>query len=59
MFQIVHSRRNEFVDASDDSWGYFFDPPSGWANVADCGNFPCTGPWNVLFYNEDITFTGN
>ena len=24
-------------------------PMSGWANIEDCGNFPCTGPHNLLY----------
>jgi hypothetical protein len=25
-----------------------YDPPKGWANLDDCGNFPCTAPNNVI-----------
>jgi len=25
------------------------DPDAAWANKKDCGQFPCTAPWNVLF----------
>lgn len=35
------------------------DPPGGWANVKDCGNFACTAPWNTLFMFNGTTFTGN
>lgn len=37
---------------------YIFDPPWGWANIDDCGNFPCTAPSNVLMQFEKSTFTG-
>lgn len=33
---------------------YFFDPPQAWANLADCGDFPCTGPKNTIFSFKNI-----
>jgi hypothetical protein len=39
----------EFVNCNADSLTYFFNPPQGWANLADCGDFPCTGPKNTIF----------
>ena len=44
---------NEFKNIDAGAFGYFSDPLAKWANVKDCGNFPCTGPWNVL-----LTFKG-
>lgn len=32
---------------------YIYDPKEDWANVTDCGEWPCTGPENVV-----IKFTG-
>jgi len=29
------------------------DPEPAWANKKDCGEFPCTAPWNVLFSFKD------
>lgn len=37
---------------------YLFSPPAGWANLDDCGDFPCTAPDNVLLQFEDSTFAG-
>jgi hypothetical protein len=37
---------------------HFFDPPKKWANLADCGDFPCTGPKNTLFSFTNIKWTG-
>jgi hypothetical protein len=33
-----------------------FSPPTSWANIDDCGLFPCTGPKNVLlnFYTHSF-----
>ena len=49
---------NEFINIEGDAFGYFFDPPTGWANVKDCGNFPCTAPWNVLLTFKGSKFSG-
>jgi len=38
----------EFTDVEDGTLAYFFTPPQGWANIADCGDFPCTGPLNTI-----------
>jgi len=32
---------------------FFDDPDEGWANLDDCGAFPCTAPNNIL-----MSFTG-
>jgi len=38
---------------------YFFDPPESWANLADCGDFPCTGPKNTIFSFTNIKWSGS
>jgi hypothetical protein len=35
---------------------YIFDPPKGWAVIDDCGNFPCTAPYNAIFNFYDAVF---
>lgn len=35
-----------------------FDPPQKWANIADCGNWPCTAPKNALFKFTNTQFSG-
>jgi hypothetical protein len=38
---------------------YGFDSPSpGWANLADCGTFTCTGLYNVLIEMYQVRYTG-
>ena len=39
-------------------WAYLEKPPTAWANVKDCGNFPCTAPNNLIFTFAGTTFTG-
>jgi hypothetical protein len=41
----------KFTDVN--SAAYIMDPPAGWANLDDCGDYPCTAPKNTL-----MTFTG-
>jgi len=48
----------EFKNCDFDSITFFFDPPQTWANLADCGDFPCTGPKNTIFNFKDIKWTG-
>lgn len=47
-----------FTNTSGDAMAYIFDPPQGWANVKDCGNFPCTAPLNTILSFKDTTFGG-
>jgi len=54
----------EFYDTTFDnceeaSLGFFYNPPQGWANIADCGEFPCTAPKNALFSFRRSKFVGN
>jgi hypothetical protein len=55
---ITKFEDNEFKNVDSDSFGYFFDPKPKWANVKDCGNFPCTAPWNVLLTFKGTTWSG-
>jgi hypothetical protein len=34
-------------------------PMLAWANVEDCGNFPCTGPNNLLYYFKNSNWYGS
>lgn len=38
----------EFENVESDAIAFIMDPKPGWANIADCGNYPCTAPKNVL-----------
>jgi len=33
-------------------------PKDAWANMADCGEFPCTAPLNALLKFENTVFEG-
>ena len=46
------------MDCEENSFAYFFDPPAGWANPTDCGNFPCTGPKNTIYDFKNVKFEG-
>ena len=49
----------EFIDVEDGSLTYIYDPPKQWANLRDCGDFPCTGPNQILMSFEDSKFSGS
>ena len=34
------------------------EPPLAWANLDDCGNFPCTAPLNVELFFKRSSFGG-
>lgn len=42
-------KNTKFNNVSPDAMAYFMPPKPKWANLKDCGAFPCTGPLNVLF----------
>jgi hypothetical protein len=46
-----------FEDCSPDAMTEFFEPPTKWANLADCGDFPCTGPKNTIFSFKNTQWT--
>ena len=48
-----------FEDVDNTGWAFLHKPPTKWANVKDCGNFPCTAPNNVIFSFAGTTFNGN
>jgi len=37
-----------FTSVQEGAFAYVNDPIPGWANLKDCGDFPCTAPANVL-----------
>ena len=40
----------QFTNIDDAAMANLLSPMQSWANVEDCGNFPCTGPNNLLYY---------
>lgn len=36
----------QFTDVEDSAVANLLSPDPNWANLEDCGNFPCTGPYN-------------
>ena len=56
---MVEFYDSKFVDIDADALAYIMAPMAGWANIKDCGSFPCTAPLNVLFTFEDTVFEGS
>lgn len=38
---------------------YIYDPPQSWASIDDCGEWPCTGPENVVLNFKGTTYEGS
>ena len=49
----------KFENVDWDAFAFLFTPPNEWSVVDDCGEFPCTGPLNVLLRFEKSIFTGS
>jgi hypothetical protein len=49
---------NKFINVEEGAMGFFMSPPKGWANLKDCGDFPCTAPLNVIFDFNNNKFEG-
>lgn len=49
---------SKFVDVDDLGFAFLEKPPSKWANVKDCGNFPCTAPSNYILGFTSTKFDG-
>jgi len=50
---------NEFINVEENAFVYLMDPNPGWAVIAEgCGEFPCTGPANVLMEFKRNVYSG-
>ena len=47
-----------FINVDDSGWAFLAKPPTKWANVKDCGNFPCTAPLNIIMTFSGTKFEG-
>lgn len=48
----------QFTDIEDSAMANLMSPNPNWANLEDCGNFPCTGPYNLLFSFKNSAWYG-
>lgn len=55
---MAHFNGCSFEDVNDAGFTYIFDPPPGWANIADCGEWPCTSPENIVMKFDQTSFSG-
>jgi len=55
---LQHFEDLEFQNCESEALTFFAEPPRSWANLADCGDFPCTGPKNTLMVFKNIKWTG-
>lgn len=49
----------KMIDVEEGSLAYFYTPPKKWAIIKDCGQFPCTGPLNILYSFKKTRFDGD
>ena len=57
-FIMPHMFRNtKMNNVSPDALAYIMAPPQKWANLKDCGAFPCSGPLNILFSFLDTKYS--
>jgi len=47
-----------FNNVHDDAVVSIYDSPSAWASIDDCGEFPCTGPNNIVMKFDTVTCLG-
>jgi hypothetical protein len=47
-----------FIDVTDDALAKMDEPKDGWANISDCGEWPCTAPENIVIRYEGSKFSG-
>jgi len=50
--------RCELEDVDDGGFAFLEKPTPAWANVKDCGNFPCTAPNNIILSFAETTYKG-
>ena len=55
---IAKFYNTKFENINDEAIAFLFSPPQAWANLDDCGDFPCSGPSNTLIYFDSTTYTG-
>lgn len=48
----------KFTNVELGGLAWFYDPPKSWANIKDCGDFPCTSPKNTLFSFKGTVWEG-
>ena len=46
-----------FTDFDDNAIAYLMDPLLAWANLDDCGNWPCTAPRNVEIFFDTTYYS--
>jgi hypothetical protein len=56
---ITKFTKTLFSDVGQDVLAYLVAPSPGWANLDDCGDFPCTAPNNVVVKFENTLFGGD
>ena len=56
MTPINYITNSKFTNVAYNAIIYIYNPPAAWANIDDCGNWPCTGPSNVVYNFQNTVF---
>lgn len=53
------SKDNTFINIEETALANLKQPDESWANLDDCGDFPCTAPLNVLINFRNTKWSGS
>jgi hypothetical protein len=56
---MAQIQKAKFINVDQDAIVYLYTPPNYWGNPDMCGDFPCTGPLNVMLSFKGATFSGD
>jgi hypothetical protein len=59
MHPIYYIYDTLFNNVTTSAIAWMQTPPEKWANIKDCGEFPCTAPLNTILKFEGTTFEGD
>jgi hypothetical protein len=56
---MVTAYDTKFVNSDPNTYAFIMDPNPEWADITDCGEFPCTAPYNVIFRFKNSSWVGD
>jgi hypothetical protein len=56
--QMQEFENVKFTNVELGGLAWLTDPPKSWANIKDCGNFPCTAPKNTVYTFKGTIWNG-
>jgi len=56
---IHYFNGTKFHNVDEAAMPFFFEPPEAWGQGKECGEFPCTGPLNVILDFKENSLSGS